>query len=95
DEVVGAYLVAAVLIGLIGITGMFDRLMRLIPRGVAYGMMAGILFQFGLRAFKSMEALPLLPAATVVGDLLFKRRWPRYHMVLVLALGLVLTVLQP
>ncbi|WP_298009267.1 benzoate/H(+) symporter BenE family transporter [uncultured Aquabacterium sp.] len=95
DEVVGAYLVAAVLIGLIGITGMFDRLMRLIPRGVAYGMMAGILFQFGLRAFKSMEALPLLTAAMVVGYLLFKRRWPRYHMVLVLALGLVLTVLQP
>lgn len=95
DEVVGAYLIAAVLTGLIGITGMFDRLMRLIPKGVAYGMMAGILFQFGLRAFKSMEALPLLTAAMVIGYLVFKRHWPRYHMVLVLALGLALTVLQP
>ncbi|MFN3887025.1 MAG: benzoate/H(+) symporter BenE family transporter [Aquabacterium sp.] len=95
SEVVGAYLTAAVLIGVIGLSGLFDRLMQLIPRGVAYGMMAGILFQFGLRAFKSMEALPLLTGCMLVGYLVFKRRWPRYHMVWVLGLALLLAVLQP
>lgn len=95
NEAVGAYITAAALIGLIGITGMFDRLMRFIPQGVAYGMMAGILFQFGARAFASMPTLPLLTAGMVLGYLVFKRLWPRYHMVLVLALGLLLTACLP
>jgi len=94
NEAVGAYITAALLIGLIGLTGLFDRLMRFIPQGVASGMMAGILFQFGARAFKSMEAMPLLSAGMVLGYLVFKRQWPRYHMVLVLALGLLITASQ-
>jgi len=93
-EVAGAYLAAALVCLLVGLSGVFDRLMLHVPRGVAAGMMAGILFQFGARAFKSMEAMPLLSAGMVLGYLVFKRQWPRYHMVLVLALGLLITASQ-
>jgi benzoate membrane transport protein len=90
-EAVGAYLTAAGLIFLIGVTGSFDRLTQRIPRGVCYGMMAGILFQFGARAFKAVESLPALTLCMVAGYLVAKRFWPRYHLVLVLALGVALT----
>jgi benzoate membrane transport protein len=90
-EAVGAYLTAAGLIFLIGVTGSFDKLTQRIPRGVCYGMMAGILFQFGARAFKAVESLPALTLCMVAGYLVAKRFWPRYHLVLVLALGVALT----
>lgn len=91
NEAVGAYLTAAVLIGLIGLTGSFDRLMRHLPPAIASGMLAGILFQFGARAFKAVEAAPLLGLGMVAGYLVFKRWWPRYHVAAVLGLGLALT----
>lgn len=43
--------------------------MRHIPRGIAYGMMAGILFPFGVNAFKSagniVQLFAVLPKAFV------------------------------
>lgn len=38
NEAVGAYITAAVVILLIGVSGSFDRLMRLIPKGIANGV---------------------------------------------------------
>ncbi|HYR26412.1 MAG TPA: benzoate/H(+) symporter BenE family transporter [Aquabacterium sp.] len=91
SEAVGAYLTAAAIMFLIGISGSFDKLVQRIPKGVAYGMMAGILFQFGAKGFKAVESMPTLTLAMIAGFLVFKKLWPRYHMVLVLALGVCLT----
>lgn len=91
NEAVGAYITAALIILLIGWSGSFDRLMRLIPKGVAAGMMAGILFQFGARAFQAVATLPVLTLCMIGAFLVFKRWKPRYHMVMVLALGIALT----
>lgn len=90
-EAIGAYLTAAALIGLIGLSGGFDRLVRHIPPAIASGMLAGILFQFGAKAFKAAEQAPVLGLGMLAGYLLLKRFSPRYHMVGVLALGLALT----
>lgn len=90
-EAIGAYITAAVVIGLSGLSGGFDRLVRAIPPAIASGMLAGILFQFGARAFKAVEQAPLLGLGMLAGYLLLKRLSPRYHMVGVLALGVALT----
>ena len=94
DEAIGAYLTAAALILVIGLSGSFDRLVRHIPPAIASGMLAGILFQFGARAFKAVELAPLLGLGMLAGFLVFKRVWPRYHMVAVLALGIALVSAQ-
>lgn len=86
-EAVGAYLTAAGLLLLIGLSGSFDALVRRIPPAIASGMLAGILFQFGAKAFKAVEQAPLLGLGMLAGFLVFKRLWPRYHVVAVLALG--------
>ncbi|RKQ58019.1 benzoate membrane transport protein [Vogesella indigofera] len=91
-QVVGAYLTAALILFLIGCSGYFDRIMARIPRGIAAGMMAGILFQFGVQAFKSAAAAPLLGVSMVLAYLLFRRLLPRYCIVLVLLVGVLLSL---
>ncbi len=93
NEAVGAYLTAAVITLLIGLSGSFDRLMRAIPRGVAAGMMAGILFQFGTGAFVAMEMAPALAASMVITYLVCRRYCPRYTLILLLLVGMVLAML--
>lgn len=88
-EAVGAYLVAALILLVIGLSGSFDRLMQRIPKGIAFGMMAGILFQFGVGAFRSVSATPGLTFTMIAAYLLLKRFFPRYFLVLVLLVGLL------
>ena len=90
NEAVGAYLIAALVILLVGVTGTFDRLVAMIPRGIAAGMMAGILFQFGLGAFQAIESTPLLAVGMLLAYLVFKRLVPRYCLILLLATGIAL-----
>jgi len=89
-EAVGAYLVAALIILAIALSGYFDKLMRHIPRGIAYGMMAGILFPFGASAFKAAGSMPVLTFGMIAAYLLLKRFYPRYFLVLVLLVGIAL-----
>lgn len=87
NEAVGAYLTAAAMLLAIGLTGSVDKLMALIPKGVASGMMAGILVPFGFQAFKGASAFPLLVFGMVGAYLVFKRAWPRYAVVGLLLVG--------
>lgn len=92
-EVVGAYLTAAVLVVAIGVTGCFERIVRLIPKGIAAGMLAGILFQFGAQAFRASAEMVPLVLAMLAAYLLGRRLWPRYAIVLVAGVGLAVSAL--
>ena len=93
EQAVGAYITAAVIIFVIGVSGAFDRITRRIPAGIAAGMMAGILFQFGVNAFKSATTMPALTFGMVVAYVVFRRLVPRYCIVLVLISGVILAML--
>ncbi|HHX35460.1 MAG TPA: benzoate/H(+) symporter BenE [Oligella sp.] len=90
-EAIGAYLTAAVVIFIIGITGYFDKLLRLIPQSIAAAMMAGILFQFGLGLFVATSSMPMIVFGMLLMFLVAKRFTPRYVMIWVLALGVALS----
>lgn len=92
-EVVGAYLTTAVLVITIGVTGCFERIVRLIPKGIAAGMLAGILFQFGAQAFRASADMAPLVFAMLAAYLLGRRLWPRYAIVLVAGVGLAVATL--
>ncbi|MDI4638366.1 MULTISPECIES: benzoate/H(+) symporter BenE family transporter [Halomonadaceae] len=92
-EAVGAYLVAAAAIFVIGVTGSFDRIIRLVPPGIASAMMAGILFQFGVGVFVSLESVPALSIGMILAYLVFKRLSPRYSLVVLLVVGVILAVM--
>jgi len=87
-EAIGAFLFSASLITLCGVTGWFERIMGRIPLPLAAAMLAGILFQFGIDAFTSMETRFGLVLAMFTVYLLAKLVIPRYTIILVLGAGL-------
>ena len=87
NEAVAAYITAAIVIFLVGITGYFDKLLKWIPQGIAAGMMAGILFQFGLGLFLATDTLPLIVFSMLLCYLMSRRFSPRYCMLWVLICG--------
>ncbi|NNM56987.1 benzoate/H(+) symporter BenE family transporter [Acidocella sp.] len=93
NAAVGAYLTAAMILFFIGISGSFDAITRHIPRGIACGMLAGILFQFGANAFRAISSMPSLALSMLAAYIIFKQLVPRYAIVLVLLCGAALAVL--
>ena len=93
-EAIGAFLFSAALITLSGVSGWFERAMDRIPLSLAAAMLAGILFQFGVDAFISMQTRLELVLGMFAVYLLAKALIPRYTIILVLGVGLLLCQLQ-
>ncbi|WP_435750050.1 benzoate/H(+) symporter BenE family transporter [Thauera sp. AutoDN2] len=93
-EAAGAYLISAAAFVVLGLSGWFERVIRLIPPGVAAGLLAGILLQFGIGAFGGMSIDPLLAGLLIVAYVVFKRFSARYAVVGILVLGLAVLLIQ-
>lgn len=93
-EAVGAYLISAAAFVVLGISGWFERVIRLIPPGVAAGLLAGILIQFGIGAFGGMSVDPLLAGLLILAYIIFKRLSARYAVVGILLFGLAFLLVQ-
>jgi benzoate membrane transport protein len=94
SQAVGAYIVAAAVMLLIGASGVFERLMAVIPKSLCAAMLAGILMRFGVDAFSAARSdvggAPWLVVSMFAGYLLFKQRSARYAIPLTLLLGIAL-----
>jgi benzoate membrane transport protein len=91
-EAIGAFVICSVLILLSGITGFFERMMNRVPMALAAAMLAGVLFRFGTEVFTSIKSAPILVLSMIAMDLLGRKLWPRYAVVGVLALGIVIAM---
>ena len=94
NEAVAAYITAAAVILIIGISGYFDKLLKWIPQSIAAAMMAGILFQFGLGLFTATDSMPLIVFGMLLVFLISKRMAPRYSMIWVLVTGIILSLIM-
>jgi benzoate membrane transport protein len=90
NEAVGAFIFAAFLIFLSGITGWFEKIMNRIPTELACAMLAGVLVTFGVDVFNFMNELPVVIGIMVVVYLLGKRFFARFAMLSVLLVGIAL-----
>ena len=93
-EAIGAYLISAAAFVLLGLSGYFDKAIRLIPPGVAAGLLAGILLPFGIGAFGGMSLDPLLVGWLILAYVALKRYTARYAVVGILVSGLALLLAQ-
>lgn len=93
-EAVGAYLISATAFIALGVSGCFEKLIRLIPPGVAAGLLAGILLQFGIGAFGGVNVEPLLAGLLIAAYVALKRFSARYAVVGILLLGLAFLLTQ-
>ncbi|AZD18173.1 benzoate/H(+) symporter BenE family transporter [Pseudomonas chlororaphis] len=89
-EMIGAFMLSAVGFVVLGMSGYFERVVKLIPPGIAAGLLAGILLRFGIGAFDGAGVDPLLVGALLLSYVLLRRFTARYAIVGVLLIGIVL-----
>ena len=93
-EATGAFIVCALLIMAVGVTGVFERLMHKLPMAVAAALLTGVLTRFGLDAVLQVRTAPGLVLAMVAAFLAGRRWWPRYAVPGVLLAGMAVAALQ-
>ncbi|MEX3762032.1 benzoate/H(+) symporter BenE family transporter [Paraburkholderia phenoliruptrix] len=86
-EAIGAFIVCALLLTVVGLTGWFDTLMKKIPAGIAAALLAGILFEIGIEIFRAAQFQTALVLTMFVTYLVGKRIAPRYAIPLTLIAG--------
>lgn len=89
EQATGAFLFCGALLLITGVTGWFATLSRLIPESLANAMLAGILFQFGLSAFRALESDTALAGIMALVFLAGRKFFPRYTIPLVLLAGIL------
>ncbi|WP_235766809.1 BenE family transporter YdcO [Escherichia coli] len=94
NEAIGVFIVTNALIVLCGITGLFARLMRIIPHSLAAAMLAGILLRCGLQAFASLDGQFTLCGSMLLVWLATKAVAPRYAVIAAMIIGIVIVIAQ-
>lgn len=92
SDVIGCYLVLAVVVALLGWSGLFTRLIKCLPANLLSAMIAGVLFQFCAKVFQSLQAVPGLVLPVVLVYLVCRRLIPRYAIAFALLTGLGLAL---
>lgn len=92
-EAVGAYIVTGVLLFVLGLSGLFARVVQLIPQPIALGVVAGVLLRFGLSVFTALPESPLVVTAMLVTFFVLRRVGFRVPMLGALIVGSVLAML--
>ncbi|NUU66431.1 benzoate/H(+) symporter BenE family transporter [Enterobacteriaceae bacterium BIT-l23] len=88
-EATGVFIFCGALITLCGVTGLFARLMKILPHSLCAAMLAGILLRFGLEAFGALADNGLLCGVMLAAWLLVRTLAPRYAVIAALLAGLM------
>ncbi len=89
SEVIGALLLTAAVLTLLGLSGLFGWLSARIPAPLAAGVLAGILIPFGLRSFVALPSSPVVVGSMLAVYLLGRALFARYAVPAVLLVGLL------
>lgn len=86
-QAIGAFVFSGALITLVGVTGLFAKLIDRIPLQIAAAMLAGVLARFGMDVFVAMHDAPAVVLPMFLAYLVLKRISPRYAVIGVFLLG--------
>ncbi|MDR8396285.1 benzoate/H(+) symporter BenE family transporter [Paraburkholderia sp. USG1] len=92
SEVIGCYLVVTVIIAILGLSGLFGRLIQHLPAHLLSAMIAGVLFEFCAGIFRSLQSTPAVVLPVVVAYVACRRFIPRYAVALALLTGVILAL---
>lgn len=90
SEAIGAFLFASALIVVCGVFGLFEAIMRHVPKSLAAALLAGVLARFGMALFTSLSSELLLVGAMFAVYFTGRRWLPRYAVPLAFLVGLLL-----
>ncbi|NPT39039.1 benzoate/H(+) symporter BenE family transporter [Paraburkholderia xenovorans] len=92
SDVIGCYLVVTVIIAILGLSGLFGRLIQHLPAHLLSAMIAGVLFEFCAGIFRSLQSTPAVVLPVIVAYLACRRFIPRYAVALALLTGVILAL---
>ena len=92
NEAVAAYYLSALAILLIGVTGIFEKILSLVPRAVIMAMLGGVLFTFGVQIFVQLPSEPAIVLVMLATFFFGRRRNWRAPVVLSTVVGLIVTI---
>lgn len=87
SDAIGAYIVAALLALFLGATGLFGKLLSIVPKPVMAAVLAGVLLPFVLNVASAVVSSPLIAGALVAAFLIGRRITPRYAVLLAVVVG--------
>jgi benzoate membrane transport protein len=73
NEAIGAYIVANILVILLGASGLIDKVMKWIPVPIVMGMIVGVMIRFATEMITSVTISPLLAGSAILVFLLSTR----------------------
>jgi benzoate membrane transport protein len=88
-EAIGAFLFSSALIVLCGVFGLFEAIMKHVPKALAAALLAGVLARFGLELFVSLRTQLPMVALMFAVYLGARRLLPRYAVPLAFLCGLL------
>jgi benzoate membrane transport protein len=94
EQAIGTFLFSALLMGVAGFSGGFERVMKRLPLALASALLAGVLAKFALDAFVITPKNPLLVLSMAAAYVTGRRFWPKANIPLVLVLGVVISACQ-
>lgn len=89
NQAVAAFIVASLVIFIIAMSGAFDVVMNKIPKTIAAALLAGILFNFGVKTFTELSGQTALMLTMLATYLVGKRFFARYAVLAVLIVGCI------
>lgn len=91
-EAVGAFIMAGVLVLILGFAGVIGRIMRWIPMPIVMAMIAGAMIRFGIGAVDAVSSTPIIAGSAALAFFIVGRITKRIPPVLAaLVVGLVAT----
>lgn len=70
NEAGGAFIMAGVIVLLLGISGLMGKVMKFLPLSIVMGMIAGVMLRFGTNIVNSTMSLPVVCGPAILGYLL-------------------------
>ena len=97
NEAIGAYLVAHIIVILLGFSGLIDKVMKWIPVPIVMGMIVGVMIRFATEMITSVTISPLLAGVSILVFLVsskFLKKVPPVLTTLIVAIILALVTNQ-
>ncbi|CAH0345006.1 benzoate/H(+) symporter BenE family transporter [Bacillus sp. CECT 9360] len=88
EQLIGGYVISGLLIFLVGISGLFTRIIKWVPKEIISAMLAGLVTGYVVQLVPSIKELPMVGGAALVSFLIFtkySRRFPPVMMAVVVA----------
>ena len=94
SDAVGVFLFCSLLLALVGASGLFQRLVDVVPESMGAALLAGILLEFGLDIFVALESDVELVGLLLLTYLTATRFVPRFAIPLSLLAGIAFVYFQ-